>query len=50
MYACAQHPLSNGTNSLQEFSDSDYSGDETRRSTMDTVTMMNGGPIIDLQF
>jgi hypothetical protein len=45
MYAGAQHPLSNGTNLLQVFADSDYAGDETRRSTMGTVTMMNGGPI-----
>ena len=33
MYAGAQHPLSNGTNLLQVFADSDYAGDETRRST-----------------
>jgi hypothetical protein len=45
MYAGAQHPLSNGANLLQVFADSDYAGDETRRSTMGTVTMMNGGPI-----
>ena len=45
MYAGAQHLLSNGTNLLQVSADSDYAGDETRRSTMGTVTMMNGGPI-----
>jgi hypothetical protein len=44
-YAGAQHPLSNGTNLLQVFADSNYAGDETRRSNMGTVTIMNGGPI-----
>jgi hypothetical protein len=37
MYAGAQHLLSNGPNSLQVLADSDYTGDETRRSTMGTV-------------
>ena len=32
MYAGSQHPLSNGTSLLQVFTDSDYAGDETRRS------------------
>jgi hypothetical protein len=45
MYEGAKHPLDNGTNRLQTFADSDYAADETRRSTMGTVVMMNGGPI-----
>mgnify|MGYP002631971453 FL=1 len=45
MYAGAKHPLDNGTNLLQIFADSDYAADETRRSTMGTITIMNGGPI-----
>jgi len=34
-----------GKNLLQTFSDSDYAADDTKRRTMGTVTMMNGGPI-----
>jgi hypothetical protein len=34
MYAGAQHPSDNGMILLQVFADSDYAGDETRRSTM----------------
>jgi hypothetical protein len=45
MYEKAKHPLDNGTNLTQVFADSDYAADETRRSTMGSVTMMNGGPI-----
>ena len=37
--------LSNGLNRLQTFADSDYAGDETKKSTYGTVIMMNGGPI-----
>jgi hypothetical protein len=40
-----KHPLDNGVNLLQSFVDSDYAMDETRRSTMGMVTMLNGGPI-----
>jgi hypothetical protein len=46
MYEGAKHPLDNGSNLLQTFADSDYAGDETRRSTMGYVIMMNGGPIM----
>ena len=45
MYESAKHPLDNGTNKLQIFADSDYAADETRRSTMGSVIMMNGGPV-----
>jgi hypothetical protein len=41
----AVHPLNNGSNVLQTFVDSDYAANQTRRSTMGMVTMMNGGPI-----
>ena len=41
----AKHPLDNGLNRLHVFEDSDYAGDETRRSTYGRVIMMNGGPI-----
>ena len=40
-----KHPLDNGQNLLQTFVDSDYAMDETRRSTMGMVIMLNGGPI-----
>ena len=40
-----KHPLDTGANLLQTFVDSDYAMDETRRSTMGTVIMLNGGPI-----
>ena len=45
MYEGAQHPLDNGANKLQTFADSGYAGDITRRSTMGSVVMLNGGPI-----
>ena len=45
MYEGAQHPLDNGANLLQTFADSDYAADITRRSTMGSVVMLNGGPI-----
>jgi len=45
MHEGAKHPLDDGSNKLQTFADSDYAGDETRRSTHGTVVMMNGGPI-----
>ena len=45
MYEGAKHPLDDGKNYLQTFADSDYAADETRRSTMGSVIMMNGGPI-----
>jgi len=45
MYEGAKHPLDNGSNRLQTFVDSDYAADETRRSTMGGVVMLNGGPI-----
>jgi hypothetical protein len=45
MYERAKHPLDDGTNHLQTFTDSDYAGDESRRSTMGMVCMLNGGPI-----
>ena len=45
MYESAKHPLDNGTNKLQIFADSDYAADETRRSTMGSVIMRNGGPV-----
>ena len=46
MYAGAKHPLDNGTNLLKTFADSDYAADETRRSTMGSITIMNGGQIV----
>ena len=30
---------------LQTFTGSDYAGDDTRRSTMGVVVMLNGGPV-----
>lgn len=45
IYEGATHPLDNGQNYLQVFADSDYAADQTRRSTMGSVVMMNGGPI-----
>ena len=37
----ARYPLVNGKNLLQTFADSDYSADETRRSTTGNVIMLN---------
>ena len=45
IHEAAKHPLDDGNNKLQTFADSDYAGDETRRSTYGTVTMLNGGPV-----
>lgn len=45
MFEGAKHPLDDGINLLQTFADSDYAGDETRRSTMGSVVMLNGGPV-----
>jgi len=45
MFEGAKHPLDSGKNHLQTFADSDYAADETRRSTMGSFIMMNGGPI-----
>ena len=45
IYEGARHPLDSGANKLQTFTDSDYAGDSTRRSTMGNVIMLNGGPI-----
>ena len=45
MFERGEHPLNNGLNYLQVFSDSDYAADETRRSTSGVVIMLNGGPI-----
>ena len=45
MHESARHPLDNGSNLLQTFADSDYAGDETKRSTSGIVILMNGGPI-----
>jgi hypothetical protein len=41
----AKHPLDNGENLLETFTDSDYAADESRRSTMGMVCMLNGGPV-----
>ena len=45
MFEGARHPLDDGRNLLQTFADSDYAADDTKRSTMGIVVMMNGGPI-----
>jgi hypothetical protein len=45
MYEGAKHPLDDGLNHLQVFADSDYAADQSRRSTMGSVVMMNGGPV-----
>jgi hypothetical protein len=45
LHEAAKHPLDDGLNQLKTFADSDYAGDETRRSTYGNVTLMNGGPI-----
>ena len=45
MYETAKHPLRTESNLLQTFTDSDYAGDDTRRSTMGVVVMLNGGPV-----
>ena len=39
------HPSDDGKNLLQTSSDSDYAADDTKRSTMGTVIMVNWGPI-----
>ena len=49
----AKHPKDNGVRDLtaencvllRTFADSDYAGDESRKSTMGLVVMMNGGPV-----
>jgi len=43
VYEVAQNPLDNEKNLLPAFADSDYAADETRRSTMGSVIMMNSG-------
>jgi hypothetical protein len=45
MYEGTKHPLDNGMNKLQTFADSDYAGDQSKRSTMGNLVMLNGGPI-----
>jgi len=45
MHEGAKHPLDDGENLLQIFADSDYAGDETRRSTHGCLILLNGGPI-----
>jgi hypothetical protein len=45
MFEGATHPLDDGKNHLQVFADSDYAADQSRRSTMGSVVMMNGGPV-----
>ena len=45
IYEGAKHPLDDGTNRVQLFADSDYASDETKRSTMGSVTVLNSGPI-----
>jgi len=45
MYEGAKHPLDDGQNHLQVFADSDYAADQSRRSTMGSIVMMNGGPV-----
>jgi hypothetical protein len=45
MFEGATHPLDDGTNKLQTFADSDYAGDQSKRSTMGTLVMLNGGPV-----
>lgn len=45
MYERGQHHQADTGNVPQFFADSDYAADETRRSTMGIVTMLNGGPI-----
>jgi hypothetical protein len=44
-YERGRHPLDDGRNVIQTFADSDYAADETRRSCMGTVVMLNSGPI-----
>ena len=45
VYERGVHPLSDSSNMLKVFADSDYAMDSTRRSTMGCVIMLNGGPI-----
>ena len=45
MYEGATHRIDDGHNRLQVFADSDYAADQSRRSTMGSVLMMNGGPV-----
>ena len=45
MYEGAKHPLDDGKNLVQTFADSDYASDDTKRSTMGMVVMLNGGPV-----
>ena len=45
LFEGAKHPLDDGSNLTQVFVDSDYAGDESRRSTQGCVVLMNSGPI-----
>jgi len=45
VYEAAKHPLDDGKNRLQVFTDSDYAADSSRRSLMGMIIMLNGGPI-----
>ena len=45
MFKGTKHPLDDGNNLLRAFADSDYTADDTKRSTMGIVTMVNGGPV-----
>ena len=44
-YERGKHPLADGRNALQTFADSDYAAEESRRSTMGSVVVLNSGPI-----
>jgi hypothetical protein len=45
IYEKGMHPLHNDTDLLKVFADSDYASDQSRRSTMGMIVMLNGGPI-----
>ena len=46
IFEAGKHPLDNGSSShFQVFSDADYAMDDSRRSIMGVIIMLNGGPI-----
>jgi hypothetical protein len=45
IYQGGKHPLHDDSDLLKVFADSDYASDQSRRSTMGMVVMLNGGPI-----
>jgi hypothetical protein len=45
IYEKGKHPLHDDTDLLKVCADSDFAGDQSRRSTMGMIVMLNGGPV-----